>query len=412
MPTEMVSRAPSQVMRPKSRRGLKLFGIGAAVVALLVVAVGLYARWSDDQALETWTTAAAIPSVAVFYPSAVTGDRTLVLPGTLEAYYAAPIYARVPGYLKKWYVDIGAKVSAGQVLADIETPDLAQELLQAQADLVSADAARNLAQITARRWQALLAKDAVSQQETDEKTGDLEAKSAEVNAAQAKVNQLEAMSAFKRIIAPFAGVVTARKTDIGDLINAGAGAASTELFEVADVRNLRLYVSVPQTYSAEIRPGDVARLTVPEYPGRTFSAKLVTSSGAVSDATGTMLVELEVDNAAGTLQPGDYAQVDFRLPAKMSADDVIIPASAVLFRAAGTQVGIIDPAGNHALLRSITIGVDSGATVEVVSGLSARDRVIDNPPDSLADRERVQVTATEQPDATATSAPESANTDE
>ncbi len=385
----------------KPSRGLKRLGRTALGGALLVVALGLYVRWRDDRNLSKWTATAAIPAVAVFNPSAVIGDRTLLLPGVLDAYYAAPIYARVPGYLKRWYVDIGAKVTAGQLLADIDTPDLDQELRQAKADLASAQAARNLAQITARRWQNLLVKDAVSHQDADEKIGDLAAKSALANAAQAHVDQLEAVTAFKKIVAPFAGVVTARKTDIGDLINVGSGAGNTtELFEVSDIHKLRLYVSVPQAYSAEIHPGMIAHLTVPEYPGRKFDAVLVTSSNAVSVKTGTLLVELEVNNAAGTLHPGDYAQVSFDLPASTTANDVRIPDSSVLFRENGTEVGVITPDGNHVRLQPITIGVDNGAVVEVESGLKPTDRVIDNPTDSLANGDQVRVTQTETLSAT------------
>ncbi len=385
----------------RAPRGLKRAGIAAVCVAAVVVGYGLYARWSDRRDLDAWTAATSVPAVAVFNPAAVSGTRTLLLPGTLDAYDAAPIYARVPGYLKRWYVDIGAKVTAGQLLAEIDTPDIDQQLLQSKADLVSAQAASNLARITAKRWQSLLVKDAVSHQEADEKSGDFAAKSALANAAQARVNQLEAISAFKRITAPFAGVVVARKTDIGDLINAGSGSGSnTELFEVADVHQLRLYVSVPQAYSAQIHPGEVARIAVPEYPGRSFPARLVTSADAVSDKTGTLLVELAVDNAAGALQPGDYAQVTFDLPASDGANDVRIPDSAVLFRPSGTEVGVIGPDGKHVALRLITIGVDNGATVEVVSGLKAGDRVIDNPSDSLADGDKVRVTATETLSAT------------
>lgn len=383
--------------KPRPSRGLKRFGVAAVLVALAVVAYGVLVRSHDDSQVADWTAINAQPTVTVFHPEAVTGSSSLVLPGTLEAYYAAPIYARVPGYLQKWYQDIGARVRTGQILALIDTPDLDQELLQAKADLVSAEAGENLARITAQRWKNLLAKDAVSRQESDEKTGDLETKTAMVNAAKAKVDRLEALEGFKRIVAPFDGIVTARKTDIGDLINAGAG-NGTELFEVSEVDKLRLYVSVPQAYSAQIRAGVTATLTVPEYPGRVFSARLDTSAGAVNDASGTELVELAVDNHDGALQPGDYAQVKFTMPAAMIADEVRIPESAVQFHNAGTQVGVIAPDGRHVELRPITIGLDNGSWVEVIAGLTPRDRVIDNPSDSLAQGDLVRVTQTEVPD--------------
>ena len=388
MPPEVAS---ADVATRPSRRSLKIFGVGAVCVAVAVVAYGLITRSEDNTQLVKWTNDQAIPTVAVFEPGAVTGHRVLVLPGKLESFYNAPIYARVPGYLKQWYVDIGAKVTTGQVLADIDTPELDQELLQARADLASTEAARDLESITAKRWQALLAKDAVSRQESDEKVGDFTAKSALVKASQANVSRLEALTAFKRITAPFNGEVTARKTDIGALINAGAGAStSSELFDVSEVDKLRLYVRVPQSSSAQITPGVTAELTVPEYPNRTFQAKLLSTSDAVSDMSGTLLVELEVDNRAGMLKTGDYAQVSFVLPAGSGPEDFRLPASAVLFRHAGTEVGVVG-ANNVVLLKPIVIGTDYGQTVEVVSGLSPRDRVIDNPTDSLATGDRVQI---------------------
>lgn len=382
--------------KPRAGRGLKLAGLVALLVALGVVALGLLSRWHNRSELNDWTAVNSVPTVTVFHPVAESSARTLVLPGTLQAWYAAPIYARVPGYLEKWYQDIGARVKAGELLAVIQTPDLDQELAQAKADLVSAEAGQHLAQVTAARWAALLAKDAVSHQESDEKAGELATSTAAVNAAKAKVAQLEAEESFKRIIAPFAGIVTARRTDIGDLINAGAGGSSTELFQVSEVDKLRLYVSVPQSYSARIRAGAAAHLTVPEYPNRVFTAQPDTSAGAVSDSSGTELVELSVNNADGALQPGDYAQVSFTLPAGVSSQ-VRIPESAILFRSAGSEVGVIGPDGRHVELRQITIGTDNGAWVEVVSGLSPNDRVIDNPSDSLAEHEQVRVTQTETP---------------
>jgi RND family efflux transporter MFP subunit len=390
MPTEVASDRVAVDSRP-SRRGLKRFGIGAACVAAIIVFFGLFTRWEENRNLVRWTDAQAIPSVAVFHPQAVTGDQPLVLPGKLEAYFNAPTYARVPGYLKQWYVDIGARVKAGQVLADIDTPELDQELLQARGDLASAEAARDLAGITSKRWSSLLAKDAVSHQEADEKAGDLLAKSALANAAEANVRRLEALATFKRITAPFDGVVTARKTDIGDLINAGGGAnENSELFDIAEVDKLRLYVRVPQSYSAQIQPGVRANLTVPEYPNLQFPAKLLSTSNSVSDASGTLLVELEVDNRAGTLKTGDYAQVSFLLPAASGSNDFRIPDSAVLFRQTGTEVGVVGP-DKRVVVAPITIGTDYGQTVEVVSGLKSTDQVIDNPPDSLATGDIVQI---------------------
>ena len=356
-----------------------------------MVAYGLITRSEDERQLVDWTNEQAVPTVAILRPEAVTGERILALPGKLQSLYNAPIYARVSGYLKRWYVDIGAHVMAGQVLADIDTPELDQELLQARANLASAEAARDLAGITAKRWQSLLAKDAVSHQESDEKAGDFVAKSALVKAAEANVSRLEALTAFKLITAPFDGIVTARKTDIGDLINAGAGSSSSsELFDVSEVDRLRLYVRVPQSYSAQIKPGVSAFLSVPEYPNLHVPAKLLNTSESVSDSSGTLLVQLEVDNREGMLKTGDYAQVSFRLPAASGQGTFRLPASTVLFRHSGTEVGVVDNTG-RVVLKPIAIGTDYGQSVEVVSGLSATDKVIDNPTDSLATGDKVEV---------------------
>jgi RND family efflux transporter MFP subunit len=284
-------------------------------------------------------------------------------------------------------------VKAGQVLATIDTPELDQQLAQARADLESAEANMRLARTTAQRWTTLLTQDAVSKQETEEKAGDLAAKTAMVNAARANVNRLLALKSFSRITAPFDGVVTARRTDIGALVNAGAGAtANSELFDVAKVDRLRLYVHVPQSYSARIRPGITATLTVPEYPGRVFQATLTSTSDAVSASSGTVLVELAVDNTDRALHAGDYAQVKFDLGAadRAGSEALRVPASVLLFRASGLQAAIIDP-NSRVRLQNVTISRDLGQTVEIASGLSADDRVIDNPPDSIADGDRVRV---------------------
>jgi RND family efflux transporter MFP subunit len=300
------------------------------------------------------------------------------------------VYARVSGYLKHWSVDIGAPVKSGQVLADIETPELDQQLKQADADLETALANERLTEITSRRWQHLLSSDSVSQQEADEKGGDYEAKKALVAAAQAGVERLRALESFKRITAPFDGIVTARKTDIGALINAGHDAGH-ELFTVADVHKLRLYVEVPQSYANQIQIGMKAQLEVPEHPGQTFSAVLTNNSHSVSETSGTVLVELEVDNAAGTLLPGEYGNVRFNLP--RDEHTVEVPASALAFRKEGLTVATLT-ADNRVAYRPIKISRDLGGMVEVASGLSAKDRIIDNPPDSLEDGDQVHVAPT------------------
>jgi len=383
-----------------SPRALKLAAIMVALIALAVVAVGIVSRLRDSAKLQNWTAIQSIPPVSVVTPTAGGGDRRLVLPGSLQADYNAPTYSRVSGYVHAWYTDIGARVKAGQLMATIDTPELDQQLIAARADLETARANMQLASTTARRWKSLLAQDAVSTQESDEKAGDLAAKTAQVDAAKANVGRLLALKAFARIVAPFDGVVTARRTDIGDLVNAGTGnagagggAPTSELFDVAKVDRLRLYVHVPQSYSARITPGMTAELTVPEHPGRTFKARLSSTSEAVSDNSGTLLVELAVDNADGALKAGDYAQVTFDLaasPVGAGPGPLSVPAAALLFRKEGTQVATVDRA-SRVVLESVKIGADLGQTVEISSGLSAADRVIDNPPDSIATGDLVRV---------------------
>jgi RND family efflux transporter MFP subunit len=383
MPTE----THGEVLRRRPQRWLKPAGFIGACVAILIVAAGLVTRVKASQDVKAWTAEAAIPTVNLISPTTVGGDQGLVLPGNIQAFYDAQIHARVGGYLKHWYLDIGARVKTGQLLAEIDTPELDQQLAMAKANLATAIANQNLAKTTAARWSSLLTEDAVSRQEAEEKAGDLEAKSSVVKAAQAEVQRLQALEAFKRITAPFDGVVTARNTDIGALIAAGAP-NDPALFTVADTHRLRIYVKAPQSYSSDLHPGQSAALTVPEHPGQTFMATLVGASGAVSDQSGTMLVELQIDNAAGALKPGDYAQVRFNLPAAAGA--LRLPASAVMFRRQGMAVATLG-ADNHVLMKPIAIARDLGASVEVASGLGPADRVIDNPPDSLSNGEVVRV---------------------
>jgi membrane fusion protein, multidrug efflux system len=368
-------------------RRLKYAGVGALGLAALIVSVRILAYIHTKDSLAAWTNEQAIPTVDVIHADAGSAATTLVLPGNVQAYYEAPIHARVSGYLKQWYQDIGAHVKAGQLLATIDTPELDQQLEQAKADLATAQANQALAKITAARWKNLLAEDAVSAQEADEKSGDLEAKTALMNAAQANVDRLEALESFKRIVAPFDGIVTSRKTDVGALIAAGEN-NGPELFSVADVSKLRVYVHVPQNYSARINSHDTATLTVPEYPGESFPARLVTSADAISDQSGTVLVELETGNQGGRLKPGDYAEVHFTLA--QAGPHMQIPASAVIFRDQGTQVATLGP-GDHVVMKDITIARDTGASIEVDSGLSPKDVIINSPPDSLQQGDLVRV---------------------
>ena len=363
----------------RSRTGLKLAGVTALIVAVAVAGLGIWQRGQHERKLATWTDAQAVPTVAIVRPQPETKAQALTLPGNVDAWFEAPIYARVPGYLQMWYKDIGARVKAGELLGVIDTPDLDQQLHQAMADLNSAQANLTLAEVTAKRWKALLSSSSVSQQSVDEKVADAVALKAKVAAAQANVDRLNALEGFKRLIAPFDGVVTARKTDIGDLINVGANAGPA-LFAVADIHAMRVYVRVPQAFSARIAVGMTAKLGLPQYPDRTFSATVLTTSNAINRESRTVLVELVAANQDGKLWPGTFADVSFDLPADTKV--VQIPASALLFQSEGLQIAVLGP-GNKVEIRSVRVGRNFGTMVEVLSGVNADDRVIDSPPDSI-----------------------------
>ncbi|HJT98390.1 MAG TPA: efflux RND transporter periplasmic adaptor subunit, partial [Rhodanobacteraceae bacterium] len=311
-----------------STRKLRIAGLVGIVVAIAVVAAGLASRASGNARLREWTDARAIPTVAVVAPTSAGDGGTLDLPGRLEAYSRAPLYARVSGYLKSWKADIGAHVKAGELLAEIEAPDVEQQVLQAKANLATAQANAALSATTAKRWQSMLATGAVSKQDVDEKTGDLAAKQAIVKAAKADLDRLETLNGFTRIVAPFDGVVTARNTDVGALISEG-GAAGQELFVVSDTKKLRVYVSVPQTYVPSIPSGTKATITVPERPGRKYEATVESSAQAVNVSSGSTLMQLGVDNASNDLLPGGFANVSLQLPGNAAA--LRIPSSALLF---------------------------------------------------------------------------------
>jgi RND family efflux transporter MFP subunit len=378
-----------EVLRHRPMSWLKPTGLAAAGLAAVVVVAGLVGRGMASQSLKSWTDAVAVPTVSVIRPDANLGDQTLVLPGQVQAFNTAIIRARVDGYLKDWREDIGAKVAAGQTLAEIDTPELDQQLAQARADLATAQANQQLAQTTAKRWNSLLAQDAVSRQEAEEKNGDLAAKTTLVTAAKANVDRLQALESFKHIVAPFAGVVTARNTDVGALINTG-NPSDPGLFTVADVHRLRVYVSVPQSETAQIHPGETVSLLAPDFPGRTFQATLVSTSGAIGAQSGALLVEAQLDNPDGALKPGDYAQVTFNLPAASGA--VSLPASALMFRHEGMDVAVVGPDA-HVTMKPVTIARDLGTRVDIATGLAPGDDVVDNPPDSLASGQRVRVAA-------------------
>jgi RND family efflux transporter MFP subunit len=372
------------------RRGLRVTAFVLVIVAVAIVATGLYSRASGNARLREWTDAQAVPVVAVSPPGTGAASPALELPGRLEAYTRAPIYARVSGYLKSWKSDIGAHVKAGQLLAEIETPDLDQQLQQARADLATAQANEKLAAITAERWQKILQSNAVSKQDVDQKLGDLEAKRALVASAKANVDRYVAMKNFTRIVAPFDGIVTARNTDVGALINAG-GAAGQELFVVSDVHKLRVYVNVPQAWVPDVPTSTKATMTVPEHADKTYAAAVETSSQAVAAASGTTLMQLVVDNPNGELLPGGYANVSLKLPAHAAA--LTIPASALMFDANGLRVATVDT-DNRVRVKTVTIARDLGSMIEIGSGLNPDDRVIQNPPDGVADGTEVRIAAT------------------
>ena len=379
---------PTESRSPVSRRRLGIFGLVASIVAVLVVVTGIRAREDTEAKLQEWTDNQAIPTVAVVLPNPKALSATLDLPGRLEAYYRAPIFARVSGYLKSWSADIDARVKAGQVIAEIEAPDLDQQLLQVRADLASQEASAKLSEATLNRRKTLIASNFVSMQEIDERTADLSNKNAAVKAGQANVERLEALAGYKKITAPFDGVVTSRDTDVGALINAG-GNSGPAMFVISDIRKLRVYVNVPQSYVPSIKIGAKAVITVPDYPNRTFPATVEASSQSVDVGSGTTRMQLALDNAGGELMPGGYANVQMSLM-RDGAPPLHIPASALIFDQNGLRVATVN-GDNKVLFKTVTIARDLGRDIELASGLSPGDRVIVAPPDGMADGDQVHV---------------------
>jgi RND family efflux transporter MFP subunit len=377
----------ADILRYKAPRRLKLSFAIAACVFLFILLTGIASRVIAAHRLADASTAATIPTVSVITPSLSTQVPTLVLPGSVKAFYEAPIYAQVSGYLQNWTADIGTPVQKGQLLATISTPDLDQQLLQAQANLVSAVASEQIAARTAQRWDQMRVGEAVSQQDADVKDADYQSAHAATEAARAVVAGLQAQEAFKRIVAPFDGVVTARNTDIGALISTSS-ANQTPLFVVDDESRLRIYVSVPESYAAEVKNSSGASFTVPDYPGRKFQATLAATADAIDPSSGTLLVQFQADNTAHELQPGDYAQVTIELPADARA--LSLPSSALMFRDNGMQVATVGP-DNRVIIKPISIGRDLGNIVQIATGVSNDDRVINNPPDSLEQGDEVQL---------------------
>jgi membrane fusion protein (multidrug efflux system) len=371
---------------PVSRRKLGMAGVLVICTAVAIVVTGIMARARSETELKAWTDTQAIPTVAVALPNAKALNATIDLPGRMEAYYRAPIFARVSGYLKSWSADIGAKVRAGQAIAEIEAPDLDQQLLQARADLASQQASAKLSEATLERRRTLIASNFVSMQEIDERTADLSNKRAAVNSAQANVERLEALAGYKKITVPFDGVVTARDTDVGALINAGGGSGPA-MFVISDITRLRVYVNVPQNFVPAIKIGAKAIITVPDYPNRTFDATVESSSQSVDVSSGTTRMQLVLDNARGELMPGGYANVKMSLA--RDAVPLHIPASALIFNQNGLRVATVGM-DDKVLFKTVTIARDLGRDIELASGISPDDRIITAPPDGLADGDQVR----------------------
>ncbi|HET7888975.1 MAG TPA: efflux RND transporter periplasmic adaptor subunit [Bradyrhizobium sp.] len=390
---------PTEAHMPVSRRKLGIFAVLAVAGALTLVVSGIRAREDTNAKLKEWTDDQAVPAVAVIYPDPGALTATIDLPGRLEAYYRAPIFARVNGYLKSWSADIGARVKAGDVIAEIDAPDLDQQLLQARADLANQQASAKLSEVTLARRKTLIASNFVSMQEIDERTADLSNKNAAVNSSQANVERLEALAGYKKITAPFDGIVTARNTDVGALINAGGG-SGPPMFIISDIKKLRVYVNVPQTYVPMVKIGGHAKISVPEYPTRSFEATVEASSQAVDVTSGTTQMQLGLDNIAGELMPGGFANVKLVL---QRGDNVPlhIPSSALIFDQKGLRVATVTP-DNKILFKPVTIARDLGRDIELAGGVTVEDRVISTPPDGIVDGDPVRVVSTKGRPATAT----------
>jgi RND family efflux transporter MFP subunit len=380
----------SEYQEQPRKKGSWLFAIlFLAVIGLAVLGgITLFQRRTQYQALAKETETLAIPTVAVIHAETESTQEDLVLPGTMQAYVESPIYARTNGYLKKWYHDIGSRVRSGELLADIDTPEVDQQLSQARADLNTSQANGNLSKITATRYQELIKTDGVSKQEVDNAMGDMEAKIATVKSAEANVRRLEELESFKHIYAPFSGVITRRNVDTGTLINAGNGGSSQQLFFLAQTDPIRVYLSVPENYAPSIRAGLGAYLELTQFPGQKFEGKVVRTSESIDTGTRTLLTEVDVPNHNSALLPGGYAQV--HLQVQVTGARLAVPVNALLFRSEGLRAVVVD-ANHKTHLRSLTIGRDYGTTLEVLQGLEAGDWIVLNPADSLEEGQEVRV---------------------
>jgi RND family efflux transporter MFP subunit len=390
-PPNLPERRSEQPSNPK--KGW-LIAILAFVVVAIVVIAGIVPRVRARSTLRKETNQLAVPAVIVAQPKKSAPGQEVILPANIQAFRDAPIYARTNGYLKRWYVDIGARVKSGQLLAEIDSPEVDQQLHQARADLGTAEANMHLSEITASRYQGLLKSDSVSQQDADNATGDFAAKKAIVQSAQANLRRLEELTSFEKIYAPFDGVITARNTDIGQLINSGSSTGTkSELFHIAAPGKLRVYVNVPEIYSRAAKPGLKADLTLDEFPGRRFEGTLVRTADAIDLSSRTLLVEIEVNNPAGELLTGAYAAVHLKLPGSVST--FTIPVNTLLFRSEGLRVAVVKD--NKAELVPLTPGRDFGSEVEVLVGLNGNENLIVNPPDSIVSGQQVRLASNAQP---------------
>ena len=390
-PDDMQSAAPHETPSDASTSSSRwMIPLGVLVLLLLFgIVEGIHSRVQAQSELHRNAIASATPTVVVMHPASGSKTGQIDLPGNTQAFADTPIYARTSGYVKRWYVDIGAHVRQGQILAIIETPEIDRQLEQARADLQNAEANLQISEITAKRWQNLLKTNSVSQQETDQAVSDLGSKRALVASSQSNVDRLTQLQSFERIVAPFDGVITARNTDIGSLIQAGDNTTPKEIFHLASVQKLRIYVSVPETEAADVKSGQKVDVTVDSLPKDTFEGTIVRNSNAIDFNSRTLNVEVDVPNQAGRLLPGAYTIVHLKVPSSEGA--VTVPSNALLFRAEGLRAAVVKD--GHVKLTSIKIGQDYGGTLEIVAGLSADDSVIINPADSLADGAAVKVRA-------------------
>lgn len=374
--------------RSRKKPALFVVFLGTVIVLVIIGGLLLLQRRSQFKALAENTETMAVPTVAIIHPAPQNGDEDLVLPGTLQAYVESPIYARTNGYLKKWYHDIGSHVEKGDILADIDTPEVDQQLMQARADLVTAQANERLSQITATRYTELLKTDGVSKQEVDNANGDLEAKRATTQSSEANVRRLEELKSFQRVYAPFSGVITQRNVDIGTLINAGNGGTSQQLFYLAQTDPIRVYVNVPEAYAPSIHRGLGGYLELTQFPGQKFQGQVVRTAEAIDLSTRTLLTEVDVPNKSGQLLPGGYTQV--HLQVKVNQERLLVPVNALLFRSEGLSAVVID-AKHRVRLQPLQIGRDYGSSLEVLDGLKLADWIVLNPPDSIESGQEVHV---------------------